>query len=128
MTCSCIGTERPALKFLQRHVTCAANIVDKWYDIGMELLGMEMENELNVIKNNWPEDVDKCTEMFKSWLEKHPCDASWNWFIEVLKRPNIGLETLALDIEGMLSKGITHTYIYIIIYSLYLHACSSVYI
>ena len=119
MIVSCAGTDRPALKYLNRHVR--EYITDKWYDIGLELFDVEDESILNTIKNNNFRDSKDCTtEMLRLWLERKP-DASWNQLLQALKAPNIKLETLASKIEGMLNKGNavmhtrtnTHTHTYI---------------
>ena len=103
MVLSLVGTDRPALKYLNRYVR--ANIVTKWHDVGVELLDVEDEPVLNAIKVNSSGDVDKCAEeMLQLWLERKS-DASWNQLIEAFRAPNIKLEALASKIEGMLSKG-----------------------
>ena len=99
----CVGTDRSALKYLNKYVK--ADIASEWHDIGVELLDVEDEPVLNAIKNNFPGDVNKCTaEMLQLWLARKP-EASWNCLIEVLREPNIKLNTLATKIEGMLCKG-----------------------
>ena len=102
-----IGTDRPALKYLNRHVR--TDIATVWYDIGMELLDPRDEQELYVIKNSSSKDMVKCTEMFELWLRRKP-NASWNSLIEAFRAPGIELGTLASKIESMLSKGM---YIYV---------------
>ena len=98
-----VGTNRPTLKYLNRHVR--PDIASKWHDVGVELLDEEDESALDAIKSNSSGDVDKYTaEMLQLWLRRKP-DASWNQLIEALRAPSIKLETLALKIEGMLSKG-----------------------
>ena len=103
------GTDRPALKHLNRHVR--PHITDKWHDIGVELLDVEDESALNTIKVNNPGDGHKCTaEMLQLWLEKKP-DASWNQLIQALKAPIIKLEDLASKIEALLEGTYSYTYI-----------------
>lgn len=100
-----IGTDRPALKYLYKYVK--VNIAVKWYDIGVELFDVEDEPVLNIIRADHPGDSDKCAaEMLRLWLEKNS-DATWNQLIQTFREPNIKLETLALKIEGLLSKGKT---------------------
>ena len=99
----CVGTDRPALKYLNKYVKAAIAI--KWHDIGVELLDIEDEPLVNAIKDNYPKDVDKCTaEMLQLWLERKP-EASWDQLLEAFREPNIKLNGLALRIEGMLSEG-----------------------
>ena len=98
-----IGTEQPALKYLHGHVK--PNITDKWFDIGMQLFDVGDETVLNTIQNNNFGDANKCTaEMLKLWLERNS-DANWNQLIQTLRMPVIGLNSLALKIENMLTKG-----------------------
>ena len=99
----CVGTDRPAMKYLNRYVR--ADIVHKWYDLGLELLDVEDEVVLYVIHNNHPGDHDKCAiEMLRSWLERKP-NASWGQLLEAFRHPNIELNALAVRIEEMLSEG-----------------------
>ena len=101
-----VGTDRPALKYLNKYIK--ADIATEWHDIGVELLDVEDEPVLNVIKNNYPGDVNKCTaEMLQLWLARKP-EASWNQLIEVFREPNIKLNSLAVKIDKMLSKGISY--------------------
>jgi len=103
MTFAFTGTDRPNLKYLNKHVK--ANITTKWHDIGVVLLDVEDIPLLNTIKINHPTDANKCTgEMLQLWLERKS-DASWNQLIQAFRKANIKLETLASKIEGMLSKG-----------------------
>ena len=98
-----IGTDRPALKYLYKHVK--TNITAKWYDIGVELFDIEDEPVLNTIRTDHPNDSDKCTaEMLRLWLEKKS-DATWNQLMDAFREPNIKLEALASKINSMLSKG-----------------------
>ena len=99
----CVGTDRPALKYLNKYVK--ADIAAEWHDIGVELLDVEDEPALNTIKNNHPGDVNKCTaEMLQLWLARKP-EASWDQLLEAFREPNIKLNALAVRIEGMLSEG-----------------------
>ena len=92
-----VGTDRPALKYLNKYVK--ADIATEWHDIGVELLDVEDEPVLNVIKNNYPGDVNKCTaEILQLWLARKPT-ASWNQLIEVFKEPNIKLNSLAVKLR-----------------------------
>ena len=98
-----IGTDRPALKYLYKHVK--TNITAKWYDIGVELLDDADVPALNTIKTDHPGDSNQCTaEMLGLWLEKKS-DATWNQLTDAFREPNINLETLASKIDSMLSKG-----------------------
>ena len=68
-----VGTDRPKLKDLYRHVTpcCAAH----WEDIGI-YLDIEL-GHLKIIKTDHPGDSSGCCkELWKKWLEVDP-DATW---------------------------------------------------
>lgn len=85
--------ELKELKDIMRKQKC---IINKWYDIGLELLGDA--EELEIIKQNNPRDIDGCcTEMFHIWLQRDP-DASWNKVIITLDK--IGLNAAARHIKG----------------------------
>ena len=98
-----VGTDRPALKYLNKYVK--AVIATEWHDIGVELLDESDEAMLNVIKKNFPGDINKCAaEMLQLWLDRQP-EASWGQLLETLREPNIKLNVLAAKIESMLSEG-----------------------
>ena len=98
-----IGSDRPALKYLFKHVK--AGIANKWYEIGVELFDHEDVAVLDVIKENHPGDVDKCTaEMLNSWLNRK-CEASWNLLLTALREPHIKLKPLASAINALLLQG-----------------------
>ena len=100
--CFFIGTDRPALRYLYRHVR--PHICTDWYYIGIELLDIEDESRLDIIKMQYPNNSNSCaTEMLKLWLNKR-VEASWNILIRVLRQPHIGLSVLASKIENMLVK------------------------
>ena len=106
----CVGTDRPALKYLNKYVK--ADIASAWHDIGVELLDVEDEPVLNTIKINYPGNVNKCTaEMLQLWLARKP-EASWNQLIAVFREPNIKLNALAVRIEEMLSGGMCRYTVY----------------
>ena len=100
----CVGTDRPALKYLNKHVK--ADIASKWYDIGLELFDVEDEPMLSTIESSYSGDVNKCTiEMLQLWRTLKP-NASWGQVLEAFRKPNIGLDDSAVRIEGMLYEGI----------------------
>jgi len=100
-----IGTDHPAMKYLNRYVR--PNITKKWYDIGVELLDVNDEIVLDTIQDSFSGDPDKCTaEMLKLWRARKT-DASWNQLIQAFRQHHIQLNALASNIEGMLSKGMT---------------------
>ena len=95
------GSDRPGLKYLNRHVI--KPIASKWYDIGLELMEVEDENELDTIQDepSLKDNVERAKRMFKHWLKRKP-DATWNDLLKSLKISAIGLNTTALDIERLL--------------------------
>lgn len=63
---------------------------------------------LDAIETECPGNVVKCREMFCLWLERTP-EATWNQLLQALRAPSVKLETLASELEEMLSKGIIIT-------------------
>ena len=83
--------DHPKLKELKR-VMKYEGITTKWYDISLELFDSS-GGIVDLIKENYPNDNDKCcTEMFKKWLQQRP-DASWFQLVEALT--NTGLNAAA---------------------------------
>ena len=106
-----VGTDRPAPKYLYKYVK--PDIVNKWYEIGVDLFDVGDEAVLDSIQENNPKDADRCAvEMLKLWLARKS-EASWDQLLETLREPNIRLDALATKIEEMLSKG---TYVYLTTY------------
>ena len=102
-----VGTDPPALKYLYRYVK--ADIVNKWYEIGVALFDVGDEAVLDTLQENYPKDADKCAaEMLKLWRARK-LEASWDQLLKTLREPNIKLNALATNIEEMLSKGM-YTY------------------
>ena len=67
-----------------------------WKDLGLELLGLESNNALGIIKNNNSDVRNCCSAMFQLWLDRQPA-ASWRRLIEALKQ--LQLNYLANQIE-----------------------------
>ena len=95
------GTDRPALKYLYRHVI--PEIASQWHEIGAELFNVDDEIVLKTIKDNNPGDAKCAAEMLQTWQDRQP-NASWDQLIQAFR--DVKLETLASKIELMLSKGI----------------------
>ena len=101
------GCDRPALKLLNRHVRKSVSFM--WYDLGLELLEQEDEDDLDEIKKNHDNSSECCREMFQLWLRKYS-NATWLHLIKALRE--VDLNTLANKIEGMLmpmEETILHT-------------------
>ena len=88
--------DHPKLNHLKHIIRNEQGVTAKWYDIGLELLDNDTV-ALDNIKMNYQSDVDeRCTEMFKKWLEKTP-DAKWNQLVRALKK--VGLIAAAYNIK-----------------------------
>ena len=109
----CIGSDRPTLKQLHNHVVMPAAY--NWKDLGVQLLENEYIGELDAIASNHPhDDVSCCKDVFIKWSETR-VDASWNQLIRALKSPTVQLNSLADQLEQMMS---TECKIYVCSYSL----------
>ena len=115
------GSDRPFLKYLYNYVK---NIIsDKCYVVRVEFFDAKDEVVLDTIKENHPNNADKCTaEMFKLWLTRKR-KASWNQLLEVFREPHIQLNTLATNIEEMLYKGMYIVFCLFSGKSVYMSAC-----
>ena len=76
-------------------------ITSAWYDVGLELMDVKDEQDLDVIKAENLENLESTKRMLKLWREKKT-DASWNTLIKALRIPIIGKCALALQLEGLL--------------------------
>ena len=72
-----------------------SGVATRWYSLGLELLDSNTA-VLDVIKTSHQRDDDRCSEMFKKWLEMKP-DASWSQLVTALN--NIELNTVARNIK-----------------------------
>ena len=96
-----IGNDHPTLIQL---INVIPHIIVFWYDIGVELLGVDGVAELKAIRRNYHRDFQMCArKMFETWLERRP-DANWNQLIQALSKPSINLSSVASIIEKMLLK------------------------
>ena len=90
------------MKYLNEYVRTGVGI--KWYDLGIDLLDNDDVEELTIIQSQNSDNINTCcTKMFQLWLSRQPT-ASWNQLIISLKKPHIGLNYLATNIEHMLSQ------------------------
>ena len=99
-----IGTERPQVRYLNRYVRdplCAAGArgPDKWYDLGLTLMGEGSRNSLDVISIDKRNTFQCCDAMFGLWLQRVP-SASWAQLIEALKE--ISMDNIATDLDNRL--------------------------
>ena len=99
--------DRPEVRYLKRHVeesVCAAG-PQKWFKLGVELLQEKDVEALEAIKHSNPELTERCSEMFKLWLNRQP-EANWRNLIDALK--HIDQNKLAFDVENLLSVRLTN--------------------
>ena len=83
------------LKDLNDVIRHEAGVATRWYDLGVELLDSNTA-VLDVIETNYQSDDDRCSRMFKKWLEMKT-DASWSQLVTALNK--IGLKTAADNIR-----------------------------
>ena len=70
----------------------------KWYDIGMQLLDDDDSVALAKIRENYPNNVNKCyTEMLKKWL-LCKSDANWDQLATVFTK--VKLDIAAKNIKS----------------------------
>jgi len=95
----CVGGDRPKLRDLVNHVV--PSVANKWYDLGLQLLDSNDENELNVIEASDVQNDAKtcCRKMFSMWLKTDEL-ASWQKVIEALGL--IELDNVASKIKDLL--------------------------
>jgi len=95
-----IGCDRPSLKNLFRYVKYP--ITPIWFDFGIELLEMQYENKLKILKAKHGRSSEEgCAEMLELW-HSNQINASWNELIKALMAPSINKTFLAEKIRGML--------------------------
>ena len=71
-----------------------------WKDLGIELLGDENSDALDVLKNNNSDVMSCCSAMFQLWLKRQPT-ASWSQLIQALRQ--LQLYLLADQVESKLT-------------------------
>ena len=107
----CIGSQRPSLKYLNRHVV--EPIASVWYNVGVELMKEEDVGALGVIKTTTDLDNEERTRrMLLLWLERET-DASWNNLINALGCPSVKLYYLASQLQKMLIPESMYVAIYL---------------
>ena len=75
----------------------------KWYDIGLQLLDLKYENELNTIEADARNDAATCCrKMFNKWLNTDGL-ASWDKLIKALRI--VQLNYVADDVDESLLQG-----------------------
>ena len=92
-------TDCPNLQYFYKYVCAAGNYKDKWWDLGIELMGEDDVYLLDIIKVNSTDNAECCVRMFTEWRQRTP-KASWKQLIEALKE--INLTQLASELEELL--------------------------
>ena len=87
-------TDRPEVKYLHRYVrdplaAAGANGPNRWYDVGLTLMGESSRNNLDIFKLDKRNTYECCEGMFNLWLQRDT-EASWNKLIEALRKNNLG--------------------------------------
>ena len=97
----CTGSDRPRFSYLSKHVVRQA--AHKWRNLGEQLLNDKQKIMLKVIEADHPHDVVSCCKhALETWL-KSTQDASWNQLISALRSPTVQLDSLADQLEQMMS-------------------------
>ena len=95
-------TDYPEDKYFNRYVrekVCAVG-PNKWRDLGIALMGQDSVAGLDVIRTNYPNDVEECcSRMLTKWRQKMP-SANWKDLIKALKE--VELIQLASEVEKLL--------------------------
>ena len=92
--CAHIGADRPTFVLLMKYVD---EITPYWFDVGIKLVEGSYMYYLNVIKEDHPNDVEKCChQMLQYWLQVD-VEANWNKLIYSLEI--IGLTATAARIK-----------------------------
>ena len=91
---------KPTKEKLLDHVV--PHVTPYWYDLGVKLLKVEQESQLDVIESTYADDKKCCKKMFWYWISTNT-DASWQKLVEALRSPAVELPVVAADIEKMLT-------------------------
>ena len=92
----------PNDKYLNKYVrekVCAAG-TNKWRDLGIALMGQDAVPSLDVIRVNYPNNVEECcSRMFTQWRQQTP-KGNWKQLIQALRE--IKLTQAASELEELL--------------------------
>ena len=92
--------DRPTRKDFNNHLR--NSVTSRWEDLGIQL--DITEEKLDEIKANSPDNVARCSEMFKHWCQKYPHEATWETLIEALESPSLEMNDLAKRIREKLTS------------------------
>ena len=91
-----VGSTRPFLKDL--HGRVVSLVAHKWKDLGVQLLGQDQQNELNIIAADCPGDSRECCKrVFEIWLNTTADNATWDQLIAALR--SVGLNYFASELN-----------------------------
>ena len=87
-------TACPEIMQLNRFVrdplaAAGANGPNRWYDVGLTLMGESSRNHLDILKIDKRNTYECCEGMFSLWLDRDS-EASWNKLIAALRRNDLG--------------------------------------
>ena len=96
-------TDYPDDKYLNKYVrekVCAAGTT-KWRDLGIALMGQNAAPSLDMIRVDYPNNVEECcSRMFNKWRQTTPT-GSWGKLLQALKE--VKLMDLVSELEKLLS-------------------------
>ena len=78
------------------------SVTPRWEDLGIQL---DINEKLDEIKANSPDNVARCADMFKHWCQKYPQKATWETLVEALESPSLEMNDLAKKIREKLLPG-----------------------
>ena len=77
------GTDKPNIILLNKHVR--EDAAPQWRDLGGQLLMKAMTHKLDVIDENYQDDVKECcNQMFSHWL--YNFEVTWNKILHTLEQ------------------------------------------
>jgi len=88
---------KPTLKKLQK-ARVISGASSRWYQLGIELLNDNQVTQLEVIKKNNDDVMERCTALFIYWLRTHP-NSTWHHLVAALREPDVELNELAASVE-----------------------------
>ena len=92
-----VDQSKPPLKDL--HNIVVPKVVDRWYDLGIQLFNESQRSKLDVIRINNSNDCQgACVEMLNYWLKITP-RATWDHLTHALRAPGLQLLAIANDVE-----------------------------
>jgi len=66
--------------------------------LGIELLDDDQVTQLDIIKKNNDDVMERCMALFSYWLRTHS-DSTWHHLVAALREPDVELNELAASVE-----------------------------